>query len=147
MRTLFAIAAITGAGLAAEGPKGDDKGEGLRAFQGTWTIVEMEKGKKEVSVSAPTVVFEGTNYTIKAGAKVIEEGTFAVHPDKTPHRIEVAATAGKDKGKKWHGLYEVEGDTLRAVVGPIDKDPPRTLTEAKAGERAFTLKRAKPAKE
>jgi uncharacterized protein (TIGR03067 family) len=146
MRTLFVFAAIAAVGFAADDKKRDGKGEGVQAFQGTWTIVEMEKGKKDAPVSAPTVVFDGTSYRIKAGDKLVEEGTYAVHPEQTPNRIEVAATAGKDKGKKWHGIYEIEGDTLRAVVGPVDKDPPKTLTEAQPGQRAFTLKRAKPSK-
>ena len=53
----------------------------------------------------------------------------------------MTVTKGAYKGKKWHGLYELEGDTLRAVVGPADKDPPTKLTEPDPGTRAFTLKR------
>lgn len=42
-----------------------------KAFQGTRTIVETKKeGKKgEETVSAPTVVFDGDKYRIKAGDK------------------------------------------------------------------------------
>jgi len=147
MRTaLFVTALAVSAGLAAD-DKRADTGEGMKAFQGTWTIVEMEKGKKgDQPVSAPTVVFEGNKYTIKAGDKTVEEGTFSADASKTPHRIEVTSTAGMDKGKKWHGIYELEGDTLRAIVGPTDKDAPKKLTEPQPGQRAFTLKRAKPAK-
>ena len=89
------------------------------------------------------MVFEGDKYKIKAGDKVVEEGTFKVDGSKSPKHIEVAATAGMDKGKKWHGIYEIEGDTMRAVVGPTDKDRPTKYDNPPEGVRAFTLKRAK----
>ena len=74
---------------------------------------------------------------------MVEEGMFAVDGSKFPKQIEVVATAGKDKGKKWHGIYEVHGDTLRAVVGPTDKDRPIKFDNPAEGVRVFTLKRAK----
>src|SRR5687768_14974184 len=143
LATVLAVGAV---------PADDKAGDGKKAFQGTWTIVSMEvvgekkKEPVEKPVTAPTVVFDGDKYRIKAGDEVVEEGTFKVDAGKTPNRIAVETTAGVDKGKKWHGIYELEGDTLRAVVGPADKDPPTKLTKPDPGTRAFTLKRAKPAK-
>lgn len=123
----------------------DDKKDDKKAFQGTWTIVQTKKGdpKDKESVAAPTVVFEGDKYRIKAGDKMVEEGTFTVDGSKTPKHIEVTATEGMDKGKKWHGIYEVDGDTLKAVVGPTDKGRPTKYDNPPEGARAFTLKRAK----
>jgi len=133
---LAAVLTFAGAGLADD-PKDDQK-----AFQGTWTIIHRDKVGNE-PVTAPTVVFEGDKYKIKAGDKVVEEGTFKVDGSKSPKQIEVAATAGMDKGKKWHGVYEVAGDTLRAVVGPTDKDRPTKYDNPPEGVRAFVLKREK----
>src|SRR4029453_16726476 len=48
-----------------------------------------------------------------------------------------------DKGKKWHGIYEIEGDTMRAAVGPTDKDRPAKYDDPPEGVRAFVLKREK----
>jgi uncharacterized protein (TIGR03067 family) len=139
MRIAVLLTALA-ACAAAAAPQGDSR----KAFQGVWTIVQQEEGKKgEKPVVAPTVVFEGEKYTIKAGDKVVEEGTFSADASKTPNRIEVTVTAGPDKGKKWHGVYELEGDTLRAVVGPTEKDRPTKLADPPAGTRAFTLKRVK----
>jgi uncharacterized protein (TIGR03067 family) len=123
----------------------DDRTDARKAFQGTWAIVHTKKGdaKDKEPVTAPTVVFDGDKYKIKAGDKVVEEGTFAVDGSKFPKRIEVAATAGMDKGKKWHGIYEISGDTLKAVVGPTDKDPPTRYDNPPEGVRAFVLKREK----
>lgn len=141
--TLF-TAALLAAGLAAQDRKGADLNDGQKAFQGTWTIVELEKGKAgDQPVSARTVEFRGDKYAIKADGKAVEEGTFAADAGKTPNRIEVTTTSGPDKGQKWHGVYELEGDTLRAVVGPTDKDRPASLAKPAEGQRAFTLKRAK----
>jgi len=123
----------------------DDRTDARKAFQGTWTIVHTKKGdaKDKEPVTAPTVVFDGDKYRIKAGDKVVEEGTFAVDGSKSPKHIEVAATAGMDKGKKWHGIYEIAGDTLKAVVGPTDKDRPTRYDNPPEGVRAFVLKREK----
>jgi uncharacterized protein (TIGR03067 family) len=131
--------------LLATAVVADDKKDDRKAFQGTWTIVDRKKGgdKDKEPVTAPTVVFEGDEYKIKAGDKVVEEGTFSVDGSKTPKHIAVAATAGMDKGKKWHGIYEIEGDTMRAVVGPTDKDRPTKYDNPPEGVRAFTLKREK----
>jgi uncharacterized protein (TIGR03067 family) len=137
---LFAGLLFVGA-LAAE----DRKGDGRKAFQGTWTIVSLERGGKKVEekVTASTVVFDGDKYRILAGDKAVEEGTFSTDASKTPNRIDVMATSGADKGTKWHGVYELEGDTLRAVVGPTDKDRPTKLADPAPGTRGFTLKRIK----
>jgi uncharacterized protein (TIGR03067 family) len=128
---------IVGAALA-EDKKGDSE-----AFQGTWTIVHRKKAGDKEPVTAPTVVFEGDKYKIKAGEKVVEEGTFKVDGSKSPKQIEVAATEGKDKGQKWHGIYEIKADTMRAVVGPTDKDRPTKYDDPPEGVRSFVLKREK----
>ena len=127
-------------------PAQDKKDDARKAFQGTWTIVQTKKGdtKDKEPVTAPTVVFERDKYRIKAGDTVVEEGTFAVDGSKSPKHIQVAATSGVDKGKKWHGIYELKGDTLKAVVGPTDEDRPTKFEDPAEGVRAFTLKRVKP---
>lgn len=132
--------------LSATVALADDKNDDDRkAFQGTWTIVDRKKGgdKDKEPLTAPTVVFEGNKYKIKAGDKVVEEGSFTLDGSKSPKHIEVAATEGMDKGKKWHGIYEISGDTMRAVVGPTDKDRPTKYDNPAEGVRSFTLKRAK----
>lgn len=144
MRTALFAALLTVGGLAAQDRKAEQP-DGRKAFQGTWTIASLEHGGKKVEekVAASTVVFDGDKYRILAGDKAVEEGTFTVDASRTPNRIDVVATAGIDKGTKWHGVYELEGDTLRAVVGPIDKDRPTKLADPAPGTRGFTLKRVK----
>jgi uncharacterized protein (TIGR03067 family) len=140
---LVLVATLLSAGVLSADDKNDDA---RKVFQGTWIIVDTKKGdkKEKEPVTAPTVEFDGHKYRIKAGDRVVEEGTFTVDGSKSPKYIEVAATAGMDKGKKWHGIYEIEGDTLRAVVGPTDKDRPTKYDNPAEGVRVFTLKRDKP---
>jgi uncharacterized protein (TIGR03067 family) len=138
MRVLLAALLLFAGAVPAEEKKDDRK-----ALQGTWTIVDRKKADTKEPVTAPTVVFEGDRYRIKAGDKVVEEGTFTVDGSKSPKQIEVTATEGKDRGMKWHGIYEVEGDTLRAVVGPTDKPRPARYDSPPEGVRAFVLKRGK----
>ena len=138
MRLALGATLLTAAALAA-----DDKADARKAFQGTWTIVHRKKADTKEPVTAPTVVFDGDKYRIKAGDKVVEEGTFAVDGSKSPKHIAVTATAGMDKGKKWHGIYAIDGDILKAVVGPTDKDRPTKYDNPPEGVRAFVLKREK----
>ncbi len=140
MRLVLVAALLSAGALLAD----DKKDDGRKAFQGTWTIVDRKKADGKEPVTAPTVVFDGDKYKIKAGDKVVEEGTFTVDGSKSPKHIAVTATEGMDKGKKWHGIYEIEGDTMRAVVGPADKDRPTKYDNPAEGVRVFTLKRAKP---
>jgi uncharacterized protein (TIGR03067 family) len=142
LTTLLALAAS---------PSDPPAGDGRPAFQGAWEVVSMEVGgvkpdrsdNREQPVTTGTIAFSGGRYVMKAGDRVVEEGTFTARNEKTPNRIEVAVTRGQDAGKKWHGIYELEGNTLRAVVGPADRPPPSKLTEPDPGTRAFTLKRVK----
>ena len=141
MRSVLLVAVLSAGALTAQ----DRKDDARKAFQGTWTIVHTKKGDDtdKEPVTAPTVVFEGDRYTIKAIDKVVEVGTFKVDGSKSPKQIDVAATEGMDKGKKWHGIYEIEGDTLKAVVGPTDKDRPTKYDNPAEGVRSFVLKREK----
>ena len=123
-----------------------DEKAGPKEFQGTWTIVESEKvdpakRKTDEPVAAKTVVFSGNTYAIKYGDKTVEEGTFSVDATKSPPKIVVEATRGEGTGTKWHGIYELKGDTLRAVVGKIDQAPPSDLDKPAEGTRAFMLRR------
>jgi hypothetical protein len=59
----FAFAAMLLAGVVIA----DDRKNDQKAFQGTWTIVDRKRSDTKEPVTAPTVVFEGDRYTIKAG--------------------------------------------------------------------------------
>jgi uncharacterized protein (TIGR03067 family) len=142
MRTALFVTLLATGALLADDERANPKG--LQSFQGTWKIAEHQRGGKVVKddVHATAVVFKGDKYkmTDKNG-KSVEEGTITVHPEKTPLLIEVVATSGMDKGKKWHGVYEIEGPVLRAVVSPADEKRPMRLDETPANSRGFTLKR------
>jgi uncharacterized protein (TIGR03067 family) len=142
MRTaLFATLLATGVVLADD-ERANPKG--LQSFQGAWKIVQHQRGGKVAKddVHATTVVFKDDTYKmLDKDGKVVEEGKITVHPEKTPLLIEVVSTAGMDKGKKWHGIYEIEGPVLRTMVSPADGKRPTRLDETPANSRGFTLKR------
>jgi uncharacterized protein (TIGR03067 family) len=138
------VAAVT---LRADDPKGAKLPDGQKAFEGTWKVVDQEKGKKsDEPLTARTVEFRGDRYTIKAADTVFEEGTFEANARHSPRQIDITVTSGKDKGKKWHGVYELEGDNLRMTVSPAHKPLPDSLEKPSPGERSFTLRRAKTEK-
>jgi uncharacterized protein (TIGR03067 family) len=142
MRTALIVTLFAAGGLAAQERVGTRTDDGLKSIQGEWKIVKMEwGGPKTDKLNAPIVVLDDDNYTIRDGETVVEKGTVQLAAQKTPNRIDVKTTSGPHKGKEWHGVYELEGDTLRAVVAPNDTERPTKLVEPKPGQRAFTLKR------
>lgn len=133
---LILLATLLSAGIL---PADDEKDDALKPFQGSWTIVDKKKVENEEPKTARTVMFEGDKYKIKAGDKVVEEGTFTV--DGAKKHIEVTVTEGADEGRTWHGIYEVDGDTMKAVVGPITAARPTEYDDPPEGVRSFVLKR------
>ncbi len=142
------LAAALGAAALGAAPDEPKLPDGSKEVEGTWTIVKMVRGGTEAvdATTARTVVFQGATYEIKFGDRSVEKGTFRVDAAATPKRIEGTATAGEEKGTRWHGIYELEGLILRAVAGPADKARPASLTTVPPDGRGFALKRVAPAK-
>jgi uncharacterized protein (TIGR03067 family) len=87
----------------------------LKRLEGMWRVVATEVGGKETAEGAGglknVVIFSGDKCTLKNGGVTIEN-TFAIDPTKNPKWMDVTRTADK---MTWPGIYELNGDTLRAV--------------------------------
>jgi uncharacterized protein (TIGR03067 family) len=94
------------------------------ALQGTWQLVSAETdGKKspEEQVKKIQVVIKGEKHTVYFDGKpVVKEVSFKIDPTKKPKQVDDTLA----DGRMIHGIYEVDGDTLRTCVAPIGKDRP-----------------------
>src|SRR5262245_27375446 len=112
----FAACGMTGA-LADDKP---DLEKEIKKFQGTWTIESSVAGGQELpadQLKGFIVIFEGDKHTVKNGDKVIQVGTQKLDPSKSPKAIDVTMTEGPNKGAVMLGIYEFDGDTLKACLG------------------------------
>jgi uncharacterized protein (TIGR03067 family) len=117
-------------GFAASGSVADDKADlekELKKFQGAWTIESSETGGMAIpadQLKGFIVTYEGDQHTLKHGGKVFQVGTQKLDPSKSPKTIDVTMTEGPSKGAVMLGIYEIDGDTLKACFDPEGKKRP-----------------------
>jgi uncharacterized protein (TIGR03067 family) len=131
------FAASSGSGTLAD-DKADIEKE-VKKFQGTWTIESSETGGQKIpadDLKGFIVTFDGDKHTVKMGDKVIQVGTQKIDPSKSPKTIDVTMTEGPSKGAVMLGIYEFDGDTLKACFDPQGKKRP-TEFKSPAGSEIF----------
>ena len=142
MRIAF-VTLLCAVGFAASGGSGtlaDDKADlekEVRKFQGTWTFESSETGGKQLpagELKGFILTFEGEKHTVKKGDEVIQVGTQKLDPSKSPKTIDVTMTEGPNKGAVMLGIYEFDGDTLKACFDPQGKKRPTEFKSAAGSE-------------
>jgi uncharacterized protein (TIGR03067 family) len=131
---------------AAAEEKADAGKKELDKFQGTWTFIAMEQdGKEAPKPDTPqTITFEGDKFTVKQGDKVVQAGTHKLDPTKKPKTADAKITEGDGQGNTMLGIYEVDGDTIKACFDPQGKQRPTEFkTTAGSGYMMVTIKRDK----
>jgi uncharacterized protein (TIGR03067 family) len=131
--------------LAADEPTKKEKGdkEAVKAemakFVGTWQLVSAETdGKKLAQEQAKQirVVIAVGKHTVYFGDKPIAEGVpFRIDPTKNPKEVDDTL---KD-GKVIRGIYELDGDTLKSCVAPVDKERPTEFTGKKGSGNTLRI--------
>src|SRR5262245_51289932 len=119
------FAASVGSGILADDKANLEKE--VKKFQGTWTIESSETGGKAIppgDLKGLIVIFEGDKHTVKKGDDVIQVGTQKLDPSKSPKAIDVTMSEGPNKGAVMLGIYEIDGDTLKACFDPQGKKRP-----------------------
>src|SRR5262245_54704631 len=109
--SLVAVCVLSG----ADTPQPDKK-----AIAGSWRVVACELEKKLL----PESVFKDLDYrfkadgtwTLKGGAGFPKAtgGTFMLDPKVSPKTIDLTPTDGPYKGKTFRGIYQLDGDELKA---------------------------------
>jgi uncharacterized protein (TIGR03067 family) len=125
--------------------KDDAAKQELEKFQGTWTFVSVEHdGKPSPKGDEPqTITFQGDKFTVKVGDKVVQAGTQKLDPGKKPKAVDAAITEGEGKDTTMLGIYEFEGDTLKACFDMKGKKRPTEFkTTPDSGHFLAIIKRA-----
>jgi uncharacterized protein (TIGR03067 family) len=114
-------------------------------LQGDWTIQSMEQdGHKAPAekIKAVRIVIDGDRLTVH-GEKGMES-TIKLDSSKKPHHIDIVLNDGPDKGKVWHGIYELQGDDWKLCLGKPGKDrPTEFVSKEHSGFVLMLLKRDK----
>ena len=120
---------------------GDDKSE----LEGTWELVYFERDGKEIMLQNDTkFIAAGDTFIVKRADEVLAAGTFKLDPDKQPKTSETTYTEGRDKGKTFKAIYQVDGDTVKfcRASSSDDERPTEFKTKAEGGGFVSVYKRA-----
>jgi RNA polymerase sigma-70 factor (ECF subfamily) len=126
--------------VAAGPPKEDTAKADLKALQGTWVVLSMEKGGKQAPedmIKGATLVIEGDKFTLSHGKGETEEAVLKLDPTKDPKEIDFAVS---DQGRPLvlEGIYKLEGGTFTVCQSLPPDERPRTFA-TKEGARWPTL--------
>jgi uncharacterized protein (TIGR03067 family) len=120
--SLVAICALN----AADPPLPDQQ-----AIAGSWRVVACELEEKLL----PEKVFKDLDYQLKEdgtwalkggpGFPKATGGTFTLGPKASPKTIDFTPADGPFKGKTFRGIYQLEGDELKACFAFPDKERPK----------------------
>lgn len=136
---------------AADDPRQAAVKDELGKLKGEWKLVSANKSGKERTaddLDSQAITFDGDQYIVKVDGEFAMRATWVIDPTARPKTFEwtvteAAPVSGVEKGAKVHGIYEVDGDTLRVCRVKIDRDLPRGFDPG-PGVGIFTAKRVKP---
>jgi uncharacterized protein (TIGR03067 family) len=117
----------TGAGwLFAAQDQGDAVKKELEKLQGTWKLVSGETNGEQFTADEVgyTITFTGDKFVVKRGNDVVRAGTQKLDPTKEPRSVDAQVTEGEGRGTTMLGIYELDGDTLKACFDPNGKKRP-----------------------
>src|SRR5262245_46703706 len=120
---------ILSVGLFIAADAKDDARKDLDKMQGTWLLVSGERdGKKfsEEEIKQSKLIIKDNTFRIpRSEVGTSHEGTFKIDPGKKPKEIDSINGSGKDKGKTWLGIYELDGDLKKVCFAPPGKERPK----------------------
>jgi uncharacterized protein (TIGR03067 family) len=134
--------------LAADNPKSASVKKDPEKLQGTWKLVSLEVNGEQIalkSLERSRLVVTGEKYHFQLD-KMALDLTFQMDPAKKPKAIDLKIVSGPYKGKVYHGIYTLEGDTFKICRhSEPDKDRPTAfVTKENSGLMMVVWKRQKP---
>jgi uncharacterized protein (TIGR03067 family) len=130
--------------------RADDKAEAvkkeLEKLQGEWQLTTAERDGKKIPADQfkdELVTIKGDVITVTKGGKLMQTSRLTLDLTTSPKTFVREVTDGVNKGMKYHGIYELEGDTLTDCYTVADKERPKEFS-SKNGARLFVSKRVKP---
>jgi len=154
MKWAWVIAVGTGL-MMVVGTRADDAAKTDHdRLQGTWHLTSLEINKRPVPVEnlkadkgvrVLTLVVKGDSYTFLLGENRLDM-TFKMDPGETPRTLDLTVVRGPDKGKVYHGIYKLEGNTFTVCrhVEPDKERPTEFATMPNSGLMLGVWQREKP---
>jgi len=143
----LAFAGLTLVALAAPKPANKDSEDPLKKFAGDWAVTSWKTGGDDLPAEAladSKWTVKGDKYTFNAGGEK-EEGTIKLDPTAKPGTIDLAITAGDDKGKTQVGIYKIDGETITFCLNrPGEKDRPKDFKTTEDNNFLLITMKKKP---
>ena len=111
-------------GTAVNQPAAADMQDEL---EGTWELIYFERDGKAVKIKPGGThsVFTGDKFVVKRGEEVVSAGTSTFEPTAKPMTAVSTYTEGRDKGKTFKSICQLEGDEIKFCrAGSPDDDFP-----------------------
>jgi uncharacterized protein (TIGR03067 family) len=111
-------------------------------FEGEWKMVSAVMNGQPMEESAVQWVrrvTRGNQTTVYAGPQVMMSMRFRYNASTSPRTIEYVNTAGANKGKTQHGIYELDDGLLRICVSAPGSPPPTTFESLPGDGRTYTV--------
>lgn len=98
----------------------------LKALQGTWTVVAAEHdGDPLDRIVGGVMVVKDSSFHIKTKSGTELKGDLILNPAKAPKHLDYVHQEGPLRDKKWEGVYELKGDTLKICYAEADSEKER----------------------
>ncbi len=132
------------AGLVCSNLIADEAKTERERLQGMWQVMSGQEGGK----AFPAADIKGSRVTVAGDTMTVQSKEdrrvmrFKLEPSRKPKGMELMTIEGKDKGQTSHGIYQLEGDTLKIAFAPTGKPRPAEFS-SKAGteQMLFVMKR------
>ena len=100
----------------------------LKVLAGTWKVVAAEHdGDSLDRIIDGVMVIKENNFHIKTKSGTELKGDLILNPTKAPKHIDYVHQDGPLKDKKWEGIYELKGDTLKICYAEADSEKERPI--------------------
>lgn len=152
MRMYAAMALAVGLALSTTASRvigADD----LDKLHGSWKMVSAERHGKplpkeefdnNVVVKHTKDTGQGHKFVVMRGDVVVAEGTMKHVKSGKPNHYDATFSKGVAKGETVHGIYELDGDTLKVCWSAPGKDRPSEFASAENdGRTVRSYKREK----
>jgi uncharacterized protein (TIGR03067 family) len=153
MRLTFLLTLAVGLLGIGPAPTGGPANGDKERLQGTWVLRSVEangtplpleeiQGGKLLAQARLVVKGDGYTFTLAEGTYAM---TFRMDPEKKPRAIDMTITHGPEKGKTYHGIYELSGNTYK-ICRHAELDKPRPtafVTTRGSGQIIVTWQREK----
>ena len=108
---------------------------------GKWTCVSATVDGKPLpdeTVRLLRLTLTSDRYKTEKGTDVLFDSTYSLDSTTNPKQINMVGTEGALRGKEAHGIYLLEGDTLRICYTMPGEQRPQAF-QSVAGSKAYLI--------